>query len=290
MSDSLANFSALAALLRRHGFRFSKAMGQNFLVNPSVCPRMAAACGAGPEDGVLEIGPGVGTLTRELAKTAGKVAAVELDGRLLPLLEETLAGLENVTVARGDILALDLGALLAEHFAGRRVFVCANLPYYITSPVIMRLLESKILFAGITVMVQKEAAARLCAAVGSRESGAVTVAVAYYAEARRLFEVSRGSFLPAPNVDSCVMQLTPRPAPPVAVPDEAAFFRMVRAAFGQRRKTLANALSAGLALPKEAVLAALARAGIPPEIRAEAMTMADWERAAGEMAARENGG
>ena len=269
-------------VLRRHGFTFSKAMGQNFLINPSVCPRMAALCGADKHSGVLEIGPGAGALTRELAKVAAKVVAVELDPRLIPVLNETLAGLENVTVVQGDILALDLPALLDEHFGGMPVVVCANLPYYITSPVVMHLLEGRLPFRAITVMVQQEAAERLCAPMGSRACGAITAAVEYYAEARMLFRVSRGSFLPVPNVDSAVLQLIPRAAPPFEV-DEAAFFRLVRAAFGQRRKTAANAISAGLGLEKARVLAAMERADIPPTARAEGMTLEDYAKLLGEL-------
>jgi len=264
-----------AEILTRHGFTFSKSKGQNFIVNPGVCPRMAALCGASRADGVLEIGPGAGALTRALSEAAGKVVAVELDERLLPVLDETLAGLENVTVLHGDILQMDLQALLAEHFEGRPAYVCANLPYYITSPILMRLLESR-LFAGITVMAQKEAAERLCAPMGSRACGAVTAAVAYYAQARQLFNVSRGSFFPAPKVDSAVLRLEPRPAPPVDVPDEVFFFRLIRAAFGQRRKTAANAVSAGLALEKSVVLAAMERAGIAENARAENLTLEDY--------------
>jgi len=270
--------------LTRHGFTFSKAKGQNFIINPSVCPRMAALCGATKNDGVLEIGPGAGALTRALSDVAGKVVAVELDERLLPVLAETLAGLGNVTVIQGDILALDLPALLEERFQGRPVHVCANLPYYITSPIIMRLLESKLPFAGITVMAQKEAAERLCAPMGTRACGAVTAAVAYYAEARQLFNVSRGSFFPVPNVDSAVLRLTPRPAPPVEVPDEALFFRVIRAAFNQRRKTAANAISAGLSLDKSAVLAAMERARVPVEARAENLTLEAYAALAGALA------
>ena len=263
-------------ILTRHGFTFSKAKGQNFIINPSVCPRMAALCGAGENDGVLEIGPGAGVLTRALSGVAGKVAAVELDARLLPVLGETLAGLDNVTVIQGDILQLDLPRLLQEQFENRPVHVCANLPYYITSPILMRLLEAKLPFVSITAMAQKEAADRLCAAMGTRACGAVTAAVAYYAEARQLFQVSRGSFYPAPKVDSTVLQLTPRGAPPVDVPDEAFFFRVIRAAFNQRRKTAANAVSAGLSIDKSTVLAAMAWAGIAPEARAENLTLEDY--------------
>ena len=269
-------------LLRRHGFTFDKAKGQNFLVNPGVAPRMAAMCGADTSCGVLEIGPGAGVLTRALAGVAGRVVAVELDERLLPVLEETLAGLDNVTITQGDILALDLRALIDDCFGDMPVHVCANLPYYITSPIVMRLLESRLPFAGITVMVQKEAAERLCTPMGTRACGAVTAAVRYYAEPRMLFPVSRGSFYPVPNVDSVVLRLTPHPAPPFAV-DEAAFFRVVRAAFNQRRKTAANALSAGLGMEKPRVLAAMARAGIGANARAENITLEEYAKLVNEL-------
>ena len=263
-------------ILARHGFTFSKAKGQNFIVNPSVCPRMASLCGATKTDGVLEIGPGAGALTRALASVAGKVVAVELDERLLPILEETLSGCDNVAVVQGDILQLDLPKLLAEQFSGMPVHVCANLPYYITSPILMHLLESRLPFVSITVMAQKEAAERLCAPMGSRACGAVTAAVAYYAEAKQLFNVSRGSFFPVPNVDSAVLQLKLRQAPPVRVPDEEFFFKIIRAAFNQRRKTAANAVSAGLLIGKSIVLAAMERAGLPTTARAENLTLEDY--------------
>lgn len=212
--ENLTDVGAVRSLLDRYGFRFSKALGQNFLINPTVCPRMAEASGAGPASGVLEIGPGIGVLTRELAARAGKVVAVELDQRLLPVLEETLRDAGRVKVVHGDVMKLNLAALLKEEFRDMPVAVCANLPYYITSPIIMGLLESRLPFTTITVLVQKEAAQRLCARPGSRECGAVTLAVQYYAEAKILFPVSRGSFLPAPKVDSAVMQLQIRREPP----------------------------------------------------------------------------
>lgn len=272
---SLTDIAYVRDLLSRHGFSFSKKLGQNFLINPAVCPRMAASCGAGPEDGVLEIGPGVGVLTRELAAVAGKVVAIELDDRLLPVLRETLADCDNVEIVHGDALKLDLSALIAEKFGGRRVFVCANLPYYITSPLIMALLESRLPVEALTVMVQREAADRLCAAPGTRAAGAVTLAVAYYAAPQKLFDVSRGSFLPAPNVDSAVIRLAVRPQPPVQAANEQLMFRLIRAGFGQRRKTLMNALSA--AVPdKDALRAALAAAGVSPTARAEEITLAGF--------------
>jgi len=272
IAPRLTDVGYIRDLLQRHGFSFSKKLGQNFLINPSVCPRMAEACGAAPDTGVLEIGPGIGVLTRELAQRAGRVVAVELDDRLPPVLAETLAGRDNVTVVQGDCLKLDLHRLLAEQFGDRPVAVCANLPYYITSPIIMNLLESRLPVTNITVMVQKEAAQRLCAAPGTREAGAVTLAVQYYAQAETLFTVSRGSFMPAPNVDSAVIRLTVRKEPPCAVRDEKVLFRLIRAGFGQRRKTLLNSL-AGAGYTKERLAAALQSAGIPATARAEQLTL-----------------
>lgn len=271
----LTDVGYIRNLLERHGFHFSKKLGQNFLINPSVCPRMAEACGIGAEGGVLEIGPGIGVLTRELACQAGQVVAIELDDRLPPVLAETLAGVDNVSFVWGDCMKLDLHALLREKFGNRPVAVCANLPYYITSPIIMMLLESRLPVENITVMVQKEAAQRLCAAPGTREAGAVTLAVQYYAEAETLFGVSRGSFLPAPNVDSAVIRLTIRKEPPCSVKDEKLMFRLIRAGFNQRRKTLLNSLT-GAGFTKEALSAAFEAAAIPPTARAEQLTLPEW--------------
>lgn len=273
----LTDMGTMREILTRHGFSFSKSLGQNFLINPSVCPRMAAACHPhidGPF-AVLEIGPGLGVLTRELAQVAQKVITIELDDRLLPVLAETLSDCPNVTVIHGDAMKLDLGALLAEHAAGLPVVVCANLPYYITSPILMHLLESHLPIECITVLVQKEAAVRLCAAPGTRECGSVTLAVHYYAESEILFSVSRGSFMPAPNVDSSVIQLRLRKTPACEVGNEKLLFRLIHAAFGQRRKTLSNSLcSAGY--DKEQVVAALEKAGVSPTARAEQLTMTQF--------------
>ena len=271
----LTDVGYLRDLLERHGFHFSKKLGQNFLINPSVCPRMAEACGMGADGGVLEIGPGVGVLTRELARQAGQVVSIELDDRLPPVLAETLAGQDNVSFVWGDCMKLDLHALIKEKFGDRPVAVCANLPYYITSPIIMMLLESRLPVENITVMVQKEAAQRLCATPGTREAGAVTLAVQYYAEAETLFSVSRGSFMPAPNVDSAVIRLTRRKEPPCQVTDEAVMFRLIRAGFNQRRKTLLNSLT-GAGYNKERLSAAFAVAGIAPTARAEQLTLPEW--------------
>lgn len=271
----LTDAGAVKELLGRHGFTFSKAMGQNFLINPSVCPRMADGCGADSSTGVLEIGPGIGVLTKELAKRAKKVVAVELDRRLFPVLEETLAEYDNITLIQGDAMKLNLQAILEQEFGDMPVVVCANLPYYITSPLIMRLLEEQLALRSITVMVQKEAADRLCAAVGSRQSGAVTVAVHFYAEPKRLFTVSPGSFLPPPRVDSAVIRMDLLKQPPVTA-DREALFRVVRGGFSQRRKTLCNALAAALALPKQEVTAAMDACGIAPSARAEQLSLQDF--------------
>lgn len=272
-TDRLSDISTMKEILSRHGFTFSKALGQNFLINPSVCPRMAEMCGVDDESGVLEIGPGIGVLTRELAKRSKKTVAVELDTRLLPVLAETLADYPNASVVHGDVMKLDLHQLIKEEFPGMKVAVCANLPYYITSPVIMKILEEKLPITALTVMVQKEAADRICAKPGTRACGAVSAAVQYYAEPEILFQVSRGSFMPAPNVDSTVIRLNVREQPPVKLSDEAHFFRLIKAAFGQRRKTALNAVSSGMGLPKAQVAQAMERAGIAPTARAEQMTL-----------------
>lgn len=268
----LTDISYIKDLLSRHGFSFSKKLGQNFLINPSVCPKMAQMCGADKQSGVLEIGPGIGVLTKELASVANKVVAIELDDRLPPVLAETLCDFDNVKIVSGDVMKLDLPALLQQEFGDMPIHVCANLPYYITSPILMLLLESRLPIEDITVMVQKEAAIRLCAAPGTRDCGAVSLAVQYYAEPTRLFGVSRGSFMPAPNVDSEVIRLTVRKTPPFSVNDEKRLFSIIRAAFGQRRKTLQNALTTA-GYTKETIAAACTAAGIPVTARAEQLTL-----------------
>lgn len=274
MMYNLTDINTVKNLLSRHGFTFRKSLGQNFITDPTVCPKMAELAGITKDDCVLEIGPGIGVLTVELAKRAKKVVAVELDARLLPVLARTLDEFPNVFVVNADVLKTDLAALAAEHFdPADRVFVCANLPYYVTSPILMYLLESGVPFAGLTLMVQKEAGQRLTAEIGSRDAGAVTYAVRYYAESEMLFEVGRQSYTPAPQVDSCVLRLTPRKAPPVDVEDEAFFFRTVHAAFLHRRKTAVNGLSAELGLSKETVAAALTEIGLSPTARAESFSM-----------------
>lgn len=275
-SLKLSNISVIKDLLGRHGFTFSKALGQNFLINPTVCPRMAEEGGAAPGVGVIEIGAGIGVLTAELAQRAEKVLCIEIDSRLLPILDETLGEYNNIKIINEDVLKVDLPALIAQEFPGIEVVVCANLPYYITSPILMDLLEQRLPIRSITVMVQKEAAQRICAPLGSREVGAVTVAVRYFSEPKVLFQVSRGSFLPAPDVDSTVIRLDVHQEPPVSVPDETLFFQVVRGAFSQRRKTVSNSLSSALSLPKAAVNQILEAAGVPLTARPEQLSMEEF--------------
>ena len=271
--QNLSDISVIRSVLEKHGFNFSKALGQNFLINPSVCPRMAEYSLANENTGVIEIGAGIGVLTAELAKIAKKVVCVELDTRLLPILDETLADFDNIEIVNADVMKTDLKALIEEKFQGMDVVVCANLPYYITSPVITMLLESRLPIKAVTVMIQKEAADRLCTPVGSRDSGAITVCTNYYAEVKQLFNVSRGSFMPAPNVDSTVIRLDIREYPAVQVSDEKKFFRMVKAAFAQRRKTALNSISSGMGLSKTQVGEALRNSGLDENVRAEKLTM-----------------
>ena len=281
--EKLSNISNIKSILSRHGFTFSKSLGQNFLINPSVCPRMAAECGAGAGVGVIEIGPGIGVLTCELARLADKVVSVELDKRLIPVLDETLAEFDNVKIINDDALKVDFHKLIDDEFKGMSVCICANLPYYITSPVIMRLLELKLPIQAITVMVQKEAAQRICAEVGTRQSSALTVAVNYYAKAQLLFNVSSGSFMPAPKVDSAVIRLDINKTPPVYVTDEELLFKIIKAAFGQRRKTLSNSLSAGLNIEKTKLNTLLESSGIPANYRAEQLTLQNFASLCNEM-------
>lgn len=271
--ENLSNISVIRDVLSRHGFSFSKGLGQNFLINPTVCPRMAEMGNAQPGWGMIEIGAGVGVLTAELAQRADKVVCIEIDSRLLPILDETLAEYNNIKIVNQDVLKVDLHKLIAEEFPNMPVAVCANLPYYITSPIIMNLLESRLPISSLTVMVQKEAAQRICAMPGSREVGAVSIAVRYYCEPKVLFQVSRGSFMPAPDVDSTVIRLDIRKQPAVDVKREEDFFRVVKAAFSQRRKTLSNTLSSGLSMNKTQIAELLERAGVASNLRAEQLSM-----------------
>lgn len=276
--QNLTNLGTIQTIMDRFGFTFSKSLGQNFIVNPSVCPKIAELGGAESEVGVLEIGAGFGVLTNELAARAEKVVVVELDSRLLPVLSYTLSDHKNVKVINQDILKTDLPALLAEEFGEMEVVVCANLPYYITSPILMMLLESRLPVKSITVMVQKEAGERICAVMPSRACGAVTAAVRYYSKPQILFPVSRGSFYPSPNVDSMVVRLDVKKELPLEGEAEKRLFRVVKAAFGQRRKTLVNTLSSGLKIEKARAAEAIAEAGLKPTVRAEELSLDEFIR------------
>ena len=274
----LTDIGVIKDIMERYGFRFSKGLGQNFLINPSVCPKIAEMGNARKDFGIIEIGTGFGVLTAELAQRACKVVAVEIDNRLMPVLNETLSGYDNVKIIYDDILKVDLDRIIREEFEGLSVAVCANLPYYLTSPIIMRLLELRLPIKSITVMVQKEAAKRLCASLGTRDAGAITVAINYFADAKMLFSVSRGSFMPMPKVDSCVIRLDIKDKTPKGVKDEDFFFKTVKAAFTQRRKTLANSVSSSMGLPKDMVSDIIRDSGIDVSVRPEQMSMDDFIR------------
>lgn len=276
--DNLSNIGVIKSLFEKHGFSFSKALGQNFLVNPSVCPRIAENGYAQKGFGVIEIGTGVGVLTNELAKRADKVVAIEIDDRLMPILNETLQEYDNVKIINADVMDTDLNKLIADEFVGMDVAVCANLPYYITSPIIMKLLEERLPIKAITVMVQKEAGQRLCAKMGTRDMGAVTVAVNYFSKPEILFQVSRGSFMPAPNVDSCVVRFNINDKTPSGVTDEKFFFKVVRGAFSQRRKTLSNSVCSSMGIAKDIIYECLDECNLSQTVRPEQLSMEEFIR------------
>lgn len=273
---NLTNINILKGLLKKYGFKFSKSLGQNFLINPSVCPKIAEYGLAQKGYGIIEIGTGFGTLSAELAARAEKVVAIEIDSRLISVLDETMSEFDNFKVINADVMKTDLNKIIENEFKGLKTAVCANLPYYITSPVIMLLLESELPVEAITVMVQREAAQRLCAEMGTRESGAITAAVNYYGKAQTLFQVSRGSFMPAPNVDSAVIQIKPDFEYRQKIKDKSLYFKVIKGAFAQRRKTLANSLSSALGLSKEQIYEALEQSGLEKNARCEQLNMEQW--------------
>ena len=278
----LTDYNEIRALLARHGFRFSKSLGQNFLTAAWVPEDIAEAAGLDEKTGVLEIGPGVGCLTRELSKRAGKVVSVELDRSLKPVLAETLAGCENVELVFGDILKQDIPALLNETMPGLRHVVCANLPYNVTTPVLTALIEAGC-FETITVMIQREVARRICASPGTADYGAFGIFVQWHCETELLFDVPPSCFVPQPKVTSSVIRLRRREAPPLPVRDEKLLFRVIRAAFNQRRKTLVNALSAGLGIGKERIEEVLVSRGFDPKIRGEVLGIRDFSEISDEL-------
>ena len=265
----------IQALLERHGFRFSKAMGQNFLIEGWVPRDIADASGADEHTGVLEIGPGIGPLTAQLVRRAGRVVSVELDERLYPVLRETMADAGNFTLIEGDAMKLDFSQVVQEHFAGLRPILCANLPYNITTPVLTKCVESRC-FDSLTVLIQKEVAERICARAGTAEYGAFTVLMQYYTAPELLFTVPPSCFLPAPKVTSAVIHCPVRQQPPVEVGSEAMLWRTVRAGFALRRKTLVNSLQTGFPLPKDRLAAIVSACGLPENVRGERLSLADY--------------
>ena len=273
--DKLSNPQKTIEIIQKYNFNFQKKFGQNFLIDSHVLNKIIAGAGVTKDDFVLEIGPGIGTLTQYLCEAAGKVFAVEIDKNLLPILEETLAPYDNVTVINEDILKLDLNAIAREYNGGKPIKVVANLPYYITTPIIMGLFEAHVPLENLTVMVQKEVAKRMEAGPGTKDYGALSLAVQYYAEPYSVANVPCNCFMPRPNVDSAVIRLTRHEQMPVAVKDEAQMFKMVRAAFNQRRKTLVNSLnnSPELNFTKEEIQNALAEMNLSATVRGEALTL-----------------
>ncbi|MGN0641276.1 MAG: 16S rRNA (adenine(1518)-N(6)/adenine(1519)-N(6))-dimethyltransferase RsmA [Oscillospiraceae bacterium] len=276
----LTDIGVIKDLFSRHGFSFSKTLGQNFLINPTVCPKIAELGGCGEGVCAIEIGTGVGVLTKELAKRCDKVVAVELDERLKPVLEETLAEFDNVEVVFADVMQTDLHKIIEEKFGGKETVVCANLPYYITSPVIMKILEERLPIKALTVMVQKEAADRICAKPATRECGAISYAVSWYSSPKILFRVNRGSFMPSPNVDSAVIRLDVKPESALARDEEKRMFRIIKAGFSQRRKQLANPLSGAFGLDKKTLCDIFGQLKIKPTARAEELTLDDYKELA----------
>ena len=282
MENKLGNPKNTIEVIQRYGFAFRKKYGQNFLIDTRVLDKIIAAAGVTRDDTVLEIGPGIGTMTQCLAEAAGQVIAVEIDDNLIPILKETLADYSNITIINEDILKVDIRRLAHEAGGGRPIKVVANLPYYITTPIIMGLFESGAEIDNITVMVQKEVAERMSAGTGSKDYGALSLAVQYYAEPYLVANVPQNCFIPRPNVGSAVIRLTRHREPPVKVADPALMFKLIRASFGQRRKTLQNGLnnSPELSFSKEQIAAAIGSLGVPAAIRGEALTLEQFARLA----------
>ncbi len=272
----LCNPSVIKELMNDAGIVFRKEYGQNFLINRLIPEEIAESCSDNADCMVLEIGPGIGCLTRELASRYAKVVAVEIDRGLIPVLDKTLSEFDNVTVINEDVMKLDVAELVQRYAEGREVCVCANLPYYITTPILMHLLESGVKLSSITVMVQNEVATRLCAAPGKSEWGAISAVIAYFGEAKRLFRVSAGSFMPAPKVDSAVVKISLYKEPKYKPTDERLFRNLIKFAFEMRRKTLLNALRAKIALSKEALTEAIVSLGYGEAVRGERLTVLDF--------------
>lgn len=281
MREEVATPRRTKEIIQRHGFSFKKSLGQNFLIDQNILGKIVGAAELDKSKGALEIGPGIGALTEKLAQQAGRVAAVEIDQRLLPILEEVLEPYPQVHVIHGDVLKLDLHALFASEFkACEKVSVVANLPYYVTTPILMKLLEAGLPLENIVVMIQKEVAERMAAGPGGKEYGSLSIAVQYYSEPELVCIVPHSVFIPQPNVESAVIRLKVRSAPPVAVAEEAFFFEVVQAAFAQRRKTISNNLKSRF-FPgegRERLESLLAEAGIEPARRAETLSLEEFAK------------
>ena len=279
-TGKLSNPQNTIQVIQKHGFAFQKKFGQNFLIDAHVLDKIIAAAGVTADDMVLEIGPGIGTMTQYLAERARQVTAVEIDTNLIPILKETLSDYDNVTVINEDILKVDIKKLAEEYNAGKPIKVVANLPYYITTPIIMGLFESGVPIDNITVMVQKEVADRMQVGPGSKDYGALSLAVQYYAEPYIVANVPPNCFIPRPNVGSAVIRLTRHQTPPVEVKDRELMFKLIRASFNQRRKTLLNGLnnSPELSFGKEQIAAAIEQLGVPATVRGEALTLEQFAR------------
>ncbi len=278
---NLCDIEVIERILKKHGFRFSKSLGQNFLIDSTVPYDIAYSCGVDKESYALEVGPGIGCLTKELSRVSKKVVSVEIDKALLPVLEETIGEYDNVSIVSGDVLKVDLDAIVKENFPDGDVHACANLPYYITTPVIAKLIESG-LFKSITVMVQKEVATRMCAKEGTKDYGAFTLYVNYYTKPEILFDVEPSSFVPAPKVTSSVIRLECLEKPSVDVSDSKLFFRIIKSSFMQRRKTLLNSISSAYdgRFNKEQISEIIIEAGFEPSIRGERLSINDFAKLA----------
>ena len=276
MNKRLSSHSATMDLVKKHGFKFTKSLGQNFLIDDNIVDKIVAGAGIGPGDKIIEVGPGIGTLTREMASRAETLMAVEIDKNLIPILADTLGDYDNVKIVNEDIIKADIRGLIDENLGGGPVKLVANLPYYITTPIIMRFLEENINVTDIVVMVQKEVAERMNAQPGGKDFGALSVAVQYYCDTEIVAKVPRHLFVPQPNVDSIVIALRVRPERKYKVDDEDLYFKVVKAAFGQRRKTLLNSISSMGNLAKDQVKEALDEAGIDPKRRGETLSLDEF--------------
>ena len=280
MGEKLGNPKNTIEVIQKYGFAFQKKFGQNFLIDPHVLDKIISAAGVTKDDMVLEIGPGIGTMTQYLAEAAGKVVAVEIDNNLIPILQETLKDYENVTIIHNDILKVDIAELAEKYNGGRPIKVVANLPYYITTPIIMGLFESHVPIDNITVMVQKEVADRMQEGPGSKNYGALSLAVQYYAEPYIVANVPPNCFIPRPSVGSAVIRLTRHKDAPVQTKDEQMMFRLIRASFNQRRKTLQNGLNnaSDLHFTKEQIAQAIEAMGLPASVRGETLTLEQFAK------------